>query len=72
VTPDGFLPVFSVDTDEEARRLIVATCKLGNDGEYYATELLREQTLENLMKFSDRLAEVHDIMKERGRCTCGH
>lgn len=63
--PDGFLPVFSVDTEEEARTLIVATCPRQEDGTYYARELAAEQTLENLQAFSDRLARTWTIMQER-------
>lgn len=59
---DGFLPVFSTNTEEEARRLIVLTCKGGPDGNYYAPDLLGEQTLDNLAAFSDRLQRGWDFM----------
>lgn len=64
--PKGFLPVYSVDTEEEARRLIVGCCSLGLDGKsYYARELMQEQTIDNLMEFSERLARVDAWMKAR-------
>lgn len=60
VTPEGKLPVFSCDTEEEAKSLIVLTCPRGSDGNYYARELVEKQTLENLVKFSDKLQEYWD------------
>lgn len=65
--PDGRLPVFSTDTEEEAERLLVATCPLNLDGHYYAPELADEQTLENLQKFSDRLAAAYERIKQGRR-----
>lgn len=62
----GFLPVFSTDTEEEeARSLLVLTCKRGDDGNYYAPDLLAEQTLEHLSDFSDRLQRGWDFMKRK-------
>lgn len=66
----GHLPVFSVGTEEEAHTLIVATCAMGLDRKYYAEELGREQTLENLEVFSEKLDRVHDRLIELGKCTC--
>ena len=63
--PDGALPVFSTNTEEEAQSLIVLTCPMGYAGKYYARELATEQTLENLQKFSDRLAEAWQLTKGR-------
>lgn len=60
VTPDGRLPVFSVDTEEEAKMLIVMACPRDAVGNHYARELAEEQTLENLAAFSDRLKECWD------------
>jgi hypothetical protein len=54
--------VYSTDTEEQAKRLIVATCVMGQDGKYYARELLQEQTLENLGRFSDKLARVDKMV----------
>ena len=69
--PDpGFLPVFSVWTEQEAEALIVATCPTDMDGNYYARELVEEQTLENLENYSTHLDQIHDLFIERGRCEC--
>lgn len=62
---DGFLPVFSVDTEEEAQRLIVLACPRDGSGQFYARELAEEQTLENLQKFSDKLAKCHELLNRR-------
>jgi hypothetical protein len=67
---DGFLPVFSVADEEEARDLLIATCPTNAHGEFVARELVEEQTLENLQAFSDKLAKVHAILKEKGFCRC--
>jgi hypothetical protein len=60
---EGFLPVFSVDTEEEAQRLLTLTCPVNMAGEFVAPELAREQTLENLEAFSDRLQRGWDLMQ---------
>jgi hypothetical protein len=64
--PKGRLPVFTVDTEEEAKQLIALACPVGIDGNYYARELVEEQTLENLQKFSDKLARCYKLMKSKG------
>jgi hypothetical protein len=56
--PHGSLPVFSVDTEDEARELLTFTCPVNYKGEFVAPELAKEQTLENLAKFSDRLEQA--------------
>lgn len=61
--PKGRLPVFSTDTEEEAQSLIVMCCPRDLDGHYYARELAEEQTLENLQRFSDRLAKAWVLMQ---------
>lgn len=61
--PEGNLPVFSVDTESEARMLIVAACPCDSEGHYYARELSDEQTLENLDAFSDRLQRVWEALQ---------
>lgn len=68
--PRGFLPVFSVDTKEEAENLITLACKRNMRGELVAPELAEDQTLENLQAFSDRLDKAHDFLVERGGCAC--
>lgn len=55
--PPGFLPVYSVDTEEEAERLLVHLPSNWR-GEKVADELAHEQTLENLAAFGDRLHEL--------------
>lgn len=62
---EGFLPVFSVDTEEEARELLVFACPTNLQGEFIAPHLAREQTLENLDAFSDYLQERWDFMQAR-------
>lgn len=65
VVPEGSLPVYSLDTEEEAKRLITLTCGTTMQGEHYARELADQQTLPNLKAFSDRLAKAHAWMKEK-------
>lgn len=65
--PDGYLPVFSVDTEEQAHQVIVGTCSRGLDGEYYSHDLAREQTLENLIKLGDKMERVYDLIVESAR-----
>lgn len=67
MVPEGSLPAFSVDTEEEARSLITIACprSAGDDGQYFARELAVEQTLPRLYAFSDRLAEIYEEMKKR-------
>ena len=60
VTPDGRLPVFGVATEKEAEMLVVMACPTDSQGNKYARELAEEQTLENLVAFSDRLQECWD------------
>ena len=68
---EGFLPVFTVGTQEEAETLILLTCPRGMDGEFYARELADEQTLENLEAFSEKLDKAHDALVANGNCRCG-
>lgn len=63
--PDGFLPVFSVNSEVEAERLLILCCPRGADGQFYARELANEQTLDNLQAFSDRLAAGYALLKKR-------
>jgi len=69
--PRGALPVFSVADEEEAQELIVLACPRNFRGEYIATELAKEQTFENLARFGERLAHLHDtVLVPHGRCRC--
>lgn len=63
VVPEGSLPVFSCDTEEEAKQLIVLACETNVAGEYIARELAHGQTLDNLEAFSDRLADIAERIK---------
>jgi hypothetical protein len=62
--PKGSLAVFTVDTEEEARKLVALTCPLADDNKsYYARELAEAQTLENLRRFSDKLAKGYALLQ---------
>lgn len=63
--PKGALPVFSVNTLEEARQLLVRTCPRNYNGEFVAQELAVEQTLENLFAFGDRLEAAFNSRKAK-------
>lgn len=66
--PRGFLPVFSVDTAEEAEELLLLACSTNDRGEYIAFELAMagdDRTLEMLGAFGDRLATTYERMKAR-------
>ena len=64
--PDGFLPAYSVDTEEEAKQLL-AFVPLGADGQHYADELfgLTGQPLEGsaridaFCRFGKKLEKLH-------------
>ena len=56
----GFLPVYSVDTEEQARQLLVAACPTNLEHEFIAPELAAEQTLGNLQAFGERLRDLHE------------
>ena len=62
--PASSLPVYSVDTEEEARNLITLACQTNYAGQYIARELVAEQTLENLVAFGERLARTHEILRK--------
>ena len=61
----GFLPVFSVDTEEEAEQLLVAACATNLRGEFIAEELGHTQSLENLYAFGRRLERTWAEIKRR-------
>lgn len=58
--PEGFLPVFSVDTEAQAKKLLIGACSRDEEGNYYSPLLARGQTLENLQTFSDRLLMIYE------------
>ena len=57
--------MFSVNTEAEARQLITLCCPTDAAGNYFARELAEEQTLENLQRFSDRLAAGWALLQKR-------
>ena len=68
--PSGSLPVFSVADEKEARALLTIACETNLRGEFIAKELVREQTVDNLFTFSDRLNKCHKFLVKRGACRC--
>ena len=64
IVEPGFLPVFSVDTEEDARLLLASTCKLNYHGEYVADELIETQSLDNLYAFGDRLKRTWEQLNK--------
>lgn len=59
----GFLPVYSVDTEEEAEQLLAFACPMNREGEYVAPELAQEQSLASLEAFGQRLDKFYKLMK---------
>lgn len=57
----------SVDTEEEAESLLLATCARNDQGEFVSVDLAQEQTVERLFAFGDKLEKVYKRMKERRR-----
>lgn len=59
---EGFLPVFAVDTEEEAKSLLVLCCqkqRVNGKLEFIAKELLHDQSIENLEGFGERLKRIY-------------
>jgi hypothetical protein len=68
---NGSLPVFSVADEEEALELLTLCCETNIRHEFVARELVMEQTIENLQRFSDRLKFYHDkFLVTKGGCRC--
>lgn len=63
--PEGFLPVFSVDTEAEAKRLLTMACGTNFKGDFVAKELVEEQTFEHLLHFSNRLQEAWNFIHKK-------
>lgn len=61
--PEGFLPVFSVDSEQEAIDLLTLTCPKNAMGQWFSRELAMNQSLETLDSFSDTLHEAYELMK---------
>lgn len=68
--PDGFLPVYSVGSEAEAKSLLTMACPTNLAGEYIARELVVEQTIDNLLSFGERLDQLHTDLINQGRCDC--
>lgn len=62
--PKGFLPIFSVRTEAEAKLLLAMTCSLGPDRNYYSNEMARDQSLEQFALFGQKLARAYACMQE--------
>ncbi len=67
-TLKGYLPFYSVDTREEADAIIFEALRCGEfhmqyDGSIVEVTLLYEQSLENLDLAGERLAEIHERIK---------
>lgn len=71
------LPIFSVDTEEEAHALLVLTCSRNLRGEYVARELVNDdgsipegdERLDRFYAFGDRLRAAYSHMLSRRRAT---
>lgn len=64
------LPVYSVGSRHEAKKLLVLACPTNYKHEFIAPELGLEQTIENLEKLSDKLDRFHDLLASHGGCEC--
>jgi hypothetical protein len=58
---DGSLPVFSVDTMEDAERLMTMLCKLGYDNETRILPFSGDPT--HMIKVSEMLESVYTLLK---------
>ena len=68
--PVGKLPVFSVDTEAEAEKLVSLVANHTYRDEPFARELAAEQTLDNLWDFAQRVMKAHTFLAEREQCEC--
>ena len=58
--PSGSLPVFSVETEEEAVKLLALACETNLAGQFIARELVEDQTLDALLAFGRRLEGIYE------------
>ena len=75
VCPKGFLPVYSVDTEEDAKMLVTLACPLGLDNLHYAPELVGtsgDERIRKFVAFGKRLVKIHQMMKKRMKKTEQH
>jgi hypothetical protein len=61
--PNGFIAVYRVETEAEAKALLVLACSTNLDNEFVARELVEKQTLDNLDAFGARLEQTHKAMR---------
>ena len=75
VCPEGFLPIYSVDTEEEAKALM-AFVPMGLNGEHYANELIGDdgqplegaERVDGFIRFGLKLEKIHAfILKNKKR-----
>jgi len=63
------LPVYSVDTEEEANRLITMSCSMGWESERHGLPHILREDVANMDAVSDRLRAVHGRMVKRRKST---
>jgi hypothetical protein len=71
VCPDGFLPAYSVDTEHEAKQIIVML-PVAYDGLTYAAELFDRdgnfhtgpRRIDAMVRFGKRCESIHNKLKE--------
>jgi len=71
VCPKGFLPAYSVDTEQEAKQ-IMAMLPLAYDGKVYAAELFDDEgkplegdkRIDAFVQFGRRLEHIHKTIKK--------
>ena len=71
VCPEGFLPAYSVDTEQEAKQIMVML-PLAYDGKVYAKELWDgegnalegAERIDAFVKFGRRLEHIHKTIKK--------
>lgn len=69
--PRGSLVVFTVADEKEAQALLTQACPTDRvTRQFYAEELVEDQTLHNLARFSHRLAMHHELLVKSGQCRC--
>ena len=69
--PDGYLPVFSVGSVEEAKRLLTLACPLNYENDFVAPELAETQDFKHIERFAARLEKVHkQYLANTPACRC--
>jgi len=68
VCPQGFLPVYSTDTKEEAKQIVVLACPTNYDGDYVAPEVAGttgDERISQFVAFGKRLEQIHKMIMEK-------